>query len=170
MSLYSPVFPSPVSAIAQVAARRRTALQRTPLAHACVGLLLASWAATASAQQAPATQGEASPTALDTVTVTAEHREQNLQDVPVSVGVVQGAAMRDYTAGGDDMLLALSGRVPGFYAETTTGRIFPRFYIRGLGNIDFYLGASQPVSMRALVSSSWRIARASSSRVAGLIR
>ncbi|MEG0084794.1 MAG: TonB-dependent receptor plug domain-containing protein, partial [Massilia sp.] len=30
---------------------------------------------------------------------------------------------------------------------TTTGRIFPRFYIRGLGNIDFYLGASQPVSI-----------------------
>lgn len=121
MPLYSPVFSSPVSAIAQVAARRRTALQRTPLARACAGLLLASLAATASAQQAPAAQGEASPTALDTVTVTAEHREQNLQEVPVSVGVVQGAAMRDYTAGGDDTLLALSGRVPGFYAETTTG-------------------------------------------------
>ncbi|SOO25564.1 TonB-dependent receptor [Xanthomonas phaseoli] len=147
MPLYSPVFSSPVSAIAQVAARRRTALQRTPLARACAGLLLASLAATASAQQAPAAQGQASPTALDTVTVTAEHREQNLQDVPVSVGVVQGAAMRDYTADGDDTLLALSGRVPGFYAETTTGRIFPRFYIRGLGNIDFYLGASQPVSI-----------------------
>ena len=42
---------------------------------------------------------------------------------------------------------ALSGKVPGLYAETTTGRIFPRFYIRGLGNIDFYLGASQPVSI-----------------------
>ncbi|MBO7941848.1 TonB-dependent receptor plug domain-containing protein, partial [Streptomyces sp. S9] len=39
------------------------------------------------------------------------------------------------------------GKVPSFYAETTTGRIFPRFYIRGLGNIDFYLGASQPVSI-----------------------
>ncbi len=51
------------------------------------------------------------------------------------------------TAGGDDTLLALSGRVPSLYAETTTGRIFPRFYIRGLGNIDFYLGASQPVSI-----------------------
>ena len=37
--------------------------------------------------------------------------------------------------------------MPSLYAETTTGRIFPRFYIRGLGNIDFYLGASQPVSI-----------------------
>ena len=48
--------------------------------------------------------------------------------------------MRDFTAGGDDTLLALSYRVPSLYAETTTYRIFPRFYIRGLGNIDFYLG------------------------------
>ena len=37
--------------------------------------------------------------------------------------------------------------MPSLYVESTTGRIFPRFYIRGLGNIDFYLGASQPVSI-----------------------
>ena len=49
-------------------------------------------------------------------------------------------------SGGGD-ILELANRVPGLYAETTTGRIFPRFYIRGLGNIDFYLGASQPVSI-----------------------
>lgn len=147
MSLYSPVASSLSCLAARSVTRSSAGLQRTPLARACAALLLASVATGAAAQQAPASQGEASPTALDTVTVTAEHREQNLQDVPVSVGVVQGAAMREYTAGGDDTLLALSGRVPGFYAETTTGRIFPRFYIRGLGNIDFYLGASQPVSI-----------------------
>jgi len=132
---------------------------RNRLAQACAGLLLASIVTAAAAQDmAPslagseqqATRGTATgdaATSLDTITVTAEHREQNLQEVPVSVGVVQGDAMRNYTAGGDDTLLALSGRVPSFYAETTTGRIFPRFYIRGLGNIDFYLGASQPVSI-----------------------
>jgi len=126
--------------------RPATALpRRHALAVACSGLLLASLAGAASAQDAAARADTVA--SLDTITVTAERREQNLQDVPVSVGVVQGEAMRDYTAGGDDTLLALSGRVPGFYAETTTGRIFPRFYIRGLGNIDFYLGASQPVSI-----------------------
>ncbi|MFT4247375.1 MAG: TonB-dependent receptor [Pseudomonas sp.] len=119
---------------------------RHPLARACAALLLASTATGAWAQQAtPAEAG--SPTSLDQITVTAEHREQNLQEVPVSIGVLQGEAVRNVTAGGDDTLLALSGRVPGLYAETTTGRIFPRFYIRGLGNIDFYLGASQPVSI-----------------------
>jgi iron complex outermembrane receptor protein len=83
---------------------------------------------------------------LDEIVVTAERRSENLQKVPLSVGVVAGDQLRGFQSGGDD-IMALSGRVPGLYAETTTGRIFPRFYIRGLGNIDFYLGASQPVSI-----------------------
>uniref|UniRef100_B0T2I0 TonB-dependent receptor n=1 Tax=Caulobacter sp. (strain K31) TaxID=366602 RepID=B0T2I0_CAUSK len=89
---------------------------------------------------------EAAPTALDEIVVTAERRSENLQKVPVSVAVVAGDQLRAIQGGGDD-ILSLSGKVPSFYAETTTGRIFPRFYIRGLGNIDFYLGASQPVSI-----------------------
>lgn len=83
---------------------------------------------------------------LGDIVVTAERRTENVQQVPISVGVVGGDQFRTFQAAGDD-ILALSGRVPGLYAETTTGRIFPRFYIRGLGNIDFYLGASQPVSI-----------------------
>ncbi|WP_395332300.1 TonB-dependent receptor [Novosphingobium sp. BL-8H] len=83
---------------------------------------------------------------LGEIVVTAERRRENLQDVPVSVGVLSGDQLRNFQAAGDD-ILSLAGRVPGLYAETTTGRIFPRFYIRGLGNIDFYLGASQPVSI-----------------------
>jgi iron complex outermembrane receptor protein len=80
------------------------------------------------------------------IVVTAERRSENLQRVPVSVAVVGGEALRTIQSGGED-ILSLAGRVPGLYAESTTGRIFPRFYIRGLGNIDFYLGASQPVSI-----------------------
>ncbi|MET4895652.1 TonB-dependent receptor [Sphingomonadaceae bacterium jetA1] len=83
---------------------------------------------------------------LGDIVVTAERRSESLNRVPVSVGVVGGQDLRAFQQGGED-ILALSGRVPGLYAETTTGRIFPRFYIRGLGNIDFYLGASQPVSI-----------------------
>jgi iron complex outermembrane receptor protein len=89
---------------------------------------------------------DAAPTALDEIVVTAERRSENLQKVPVSVAVVGGDQLRAVQADGSD-ILSLSGKVPSFYAETTTGRIFPRFYIRGLGNIDFYLGASQPVSI-----------------------
>ena len=112
---------------------------------ASLGALL--FATAAHAQDVSAT---AAPTAGDEVpeiTVTAQRRTESLSRVPVSVAVVGGADARAFTAGGDDTLLSLSGRVAGLYAETTTGRIFPRFYIRGLGNIDFYLGASQPVSI-----------------------
>jgi iron complex outermembrane receptor protein len=102
----------------------------------------------ASAQTAPAVAASGVDVDdLEVITVTAERRSENLQKVPVSVGVVGGSDLRAFQSGGEDTLLALSGKVPSLYAETTTGRIFPRFYIRGLGNIDFYLGASQPVSI-----------------------
>ncbi|TAJ71893.1 MAG: TonB-dependent receptor [Phenylobacterium sp.] len=107
------------------------------LAAAAVSTL--AFATSASAQDAG---GE-----LSEVVVTAERRSENLQKVPLSVAVISAETVRAAAAGGDDTLLSLSGKVPSFYAETTTGRIFPRFYIRGLGNIDFYLGASQPVSI-----------------------
>jgi iron complex outermembrane receptor protein len=113
-------------------------------ARKCALLLGAGLSALSFANAALAQ--EASSTALDEIVVTAERRSENLQKVPVSVAVVGGDQLRAIQGGGDD-IISLSGKVPSFYAETTTGRIFPRFYIRGLGNIDFYLGASQPVSI-----------------------
>ncbi len=109
-------------------------------------------ASMAQAQTAPdpvAVATSDAPTTADglgDIVVTAERRTENLQKVPVSVGVIGGDALRTFQTGGGD-ILELANRIPGLYAETTTGRIFPRFYIRGLGNIDFYLGASQPVSI-----------------------
>lgn len=50
------------------------------------------------------------------------------------------------TSGGDDVRL-LSGRVPNLNVESTCGRVYPRFYIRGIGNEDFTLNAQQPVAM-----------------------
>ena len=104
-------------------------------------------ATAALAQDATTNAAAASDDSVNEITVTAQRRSENLERVPVSVGVISGADQRAFTAGGDDTLLSLSGRVPSLYVESTTGRIFPRFYIRGLGNIDFYLGASQPVSI-----------------------
>ena len=88
-------------------------------------------------------------TAVDNnaIIVTAQRRTENAMTVPVAVSVIRPEALHDYQAAGADTLLSLSGRVPSLYVDDTTGRIFPRFYIRGLGNIDFYLGASQPVSI-----------------------
>ena len=41
----------------------------------------------------------------------------------------------------------LAGRVPNLNIESSFGRAFPRLYIRGYGNTDFRLNASQPVSL-----------------------
>ncbi len=82
----------------------------------------------------------------DEIIVTAQKREQSLQDVPSSVAVLSDEVLDTITSGGED-ILALSGRVPSLYAESSFGRTFPRFYIRGLGNTDFDLNANQPVSL-----------------------
>ncbi len=86
------------------------------------------------------------PIAVGEITVTAQKREQDIQDVPVSVSTLQGEDLNVITTGGADVR-ALSGRVPSLVMESSFGRAFPRFYIRGLGNPDFDLNASQPVSM-----------------------
>ena len=83
---------------------------------------------------------------LDEIIVTAQKREQNIQDVPVSVATLDDEELRNIFQAGED-IRALAVRVPGLYAESSNGRVAPRFYIRGLGNTDFDLAASQPVSV-----------------------
>ncbi|KSB87766.1 TonB-dependent receptor [Caulobacter vibrioides] len=98
----------------------------------------------AAAVAAPAFAQDA--VTLDDVIVTAQKRSENIQDVPVSVAAVSGEKLASIFAAGEDVL-ALSSRVPGLYIESSNGRAAPRFYIRGLGNADFDLAASQPVSV-----------------------
>jgi len=83
---------------------------------------------------------------LEEVIVTAQKTEQNLQDVPMSVTAIQGDVLDEIRSGGSDIRF-ISGRVPSLIVESDFGRVFPRFYIRGLGNTDFDLNASQPVSL-----------------------
>ncbi len=83
---------------------------------------------------------------LEEVIVTAQKREQGLLDVPISVATMSGENLTSLFQGGADVR-GLSARVPGLYVESSNGRVAPRFYIRGLGNIDFDLAASQPVSV-----------------------
>jgi len=110
-------------------------------------LLLSLSAIAVGATSAPAFAQEASDDArLDEIIVTAQRREENLQDVPVSVATLGGDTLAAVSGAGAD-IRALSGRVPSLNIESSFGRTFPRFYIRGLGNTDFDLNASQPVSL-----------------------
>lgn len=83
---------------------------------------------------------------IEEIIVTAQKRSENIQDVPISISTLKGDELEDIFMGGED-ILALAARIPSFYAESSNGRVAPRFYIRGLGNTDFDLAASQPVSM-----------------------
>lgn len=146
-----------------MSARRPSATPRTP-AFALLALAIAALLPlTAAAQDAPpsdadaaaqapaaapATDAQSSPSAatLDTVQVTAQRRVENIQDVPVSISTVSGEKLDALASGGGDVRF-LSGRVPSLNIESSFGRAFPRFYLRGYGNTDFRLNTSQPVSL-----------------------
>lgn len=103
-------------------------------------------AALAQESAAPAKPQATKTTELQTVNVTASKRVENMQKVPMALTVLTPDKLEAFGQAGDSVL-QLASRAPSVYAETSYGRIFPRFYIRGLGNSDFDLNASQPVSM-----------------------
>ena len=100
-------------------------------ASAAVALL---WAAPSYAQQ------------IEEVVVTAERHAENQQEVPLSVATLDDEAINAIYESGQD-IKAIAVHIPDVYAESSNGRVAPRFYIRGLGNTDFDLAASQPVSI-----------------------
>lgn len=79
------------------------------------------------------------------VVVTAQKKSENINDVPESVTAVSGEKLDVIRSSGGDIRV-LSARAPSLTLESSFGRTFPRPYIRGLGNTDFDLNASQPVS------------------------
>jgi iron complex outermembrane receptor protein len=95
---------------------------------------------------ADAAQVDADQQGVADIVVTATRRSENLQDIPLSVATVNDETLAAINSGGADVR-GLSGRVPSLNIESSFGRTFPRFYIRGLGNTDFDLNASQPVSL-----------------------
>lgn len=109
--------------------------------------LQASQAQEAAAQETPAAQADAqSGQRLDVVIVTAQRRAENIKDVPMAITTLSGDRLGAVTAGGQDIRF-LASRAPSLNVESDYGRSFPRFYIRGQGNTDFDLNASQPVGL-----------------------
>jgi iron complex outermembrane receptor protein len=112
-------------------------LRRRALGGAALVLALAA-PALALAQTPP-------PTEVGEIIVTAQKRLENINDTPLSVTAFGGQKLDVIRSSGGDIRV-LSSRVPSLTLESSFGRTFPRPYIRGLGNTDFDLNASQPVS------------------------
>ena len=114
--------------------------RRTATALFAIGIALASTAPAFAQDTASDDEG------LADIIVTAQRRAENQQDVPISITAVGGEKLDVLSSGGADIRF-LSARVPSLIVESSFGRTFPRFYIRGLGNTDFDFNASQPVSL-----------------------
>ncbi len=80
------------------------------------------------------------------IVVTATRREERAVDVPIAVTSFGGEKLDTLNSSGLDVRF-LSSRVPSLQIESSFGRTFPRFYIRGLGNTDFDPNSAQPVSV-----------------------
>jgi iron complex outermembrane receptor protein len=97
---------------------------------------------TLAADEAPAAKNNQ----LEVIQITARKRVENAQEVPVAVSALQGDSLDAYSSAGMDIRF-MNAKIPSLSIESSFGRSFPRFYVRGLGNTDFDLNASQPVSL-----------------------
>nr|WP_316641482.1 TonB-dependent receptor [uncultured Roseateles sp.] len=118
----------------------------TVIALALIAAFPVSSALAQSAEPAAPEAKKSGATQLEAVIVTATRRAENVKQVPQSISTINTEALDTLTASGQD-IRALSARVPSLNIESDFGRTFPRFYIRGLGNTDFDLNASQPVGL-----------------------
>jgi iron complex outermembrane receptor protein len=111
-----------------------------------VGCAISAMSVSAASAADPSAADDQGPKTLGEITVTAEKRSENIQKVPESITAIDPEKLSIIASGGDN-IQSLSARVPSLLIESSFGRTFPRFYIRGLGNTDFDVNASQPVSL-----------------------
>ncbi len=102
-----------------------------------------------AAETTPSETPDAGPavdtdTALKSVVVTAEKREENIQKVPLSITAVSGDRVRSL---GVEASSDVPRLVPNMSAATTEGRSRPRWFIRGVGNNDTSSNAVSPVGV-----------------------
>ncbi|MCO7186902.1 MULTISPECIES: TonB-dependent receptor [unclassified Pseudoalteromonas] len=120
------------------------AMKRSTLATLINATLLSAVAGTSFSTLAEEAQAKSNQ--LEVIQITARKRVENAQEVPVSVSALQGDNLDAYSSAGMDIRF-MNAKIPSLSVESSFGRTFPRFYVRGLGNTDFDLNASQPVSL-----------------------
>ena len=87
-------------------------------------------AANAQAQSEPAPD----IATVEEIVVTARHRAQNLQDVPISITAYSGENLDRMNV---NNVLELSGLAPGLQVHGGDSSVAPKVYIRGVGSNDF---------------------------------
>jgi iron complex outermembrane recepter protein len=95
-------------------------------------------------QQEPAPRGEEEAVTLSTITVTAQKREEALQDVPISVTVLDWQQLQD--AGVKD-IKDLQVLVPGLTVTSTQNEAVTTARIRGIGTVGDNAGLESSVGV-----------------------
>ncbi len=106
-----------------------------------VTVALAILAATATATINA--QGTASSGVLDEIIITAQKREQRLQDVPIAVSVVSGELAESL---GGFSVESLKQIVPSLNIRKTNTQINQALFLRGVGTINFAIAAQPSVA------------------------
>lgn len=112
-------------------------MRRSIVSGTMTGILLAGTPAWAQDSR-PAGDAEA----RGEIVVTAQKREQRLQDVPISIEVLQGDTLADFAT---DDLRDVTTLVPNFYFQPSPGN--DALYIRGFGSAGANFGFDQSVSL-----------------------
>jgi outer membrane receptor protein involved in Fe transport len=107
----------------------------------------------AMAQDAPAAAAQDTPTTLDTIVVTAQKREQQVQDVPIAISAYSGEFLQ---ATGIDGFEQLGNYVPGLQIQVQSPNN-PGFVIRGITSDD---GSSQMAPRVSVFQDGVSISRA----------
>lgn len=130
---------SPAQRPAHRGSRFPRALLATAVANA---LVILSGAAVAQTPSAVSTTAAQSSTVLDRVVVTADRREEDVQEVNSAISVIGGEAVeqKEVRNAGDIIRF-----VPNMTADTTDGHGRPKWYIRGIGLSDSSLHMTNPV-------------------------
>jgi len=120
-------------------------LQRDPLTKAlfsALALMAFPGALFAQAAPVPATGDE--PTTLSTMTVTAQKREEAMQDVPISITALPEALIRDT---GVRDIKDLQVLVPGLTVTSTQNEAITTARIRGVGTVGDNVGLESSVGV-----------------------
>jgi len=99
-------------------------------------------AAPAMAQAAPADTADVDDSNTNEIIVTAQKREQNLQNVPISMEVVSGAKLAEFNTSD---IKAVMNYTPNVFVQSTAGNDV--IYIRGFGSPPANFAFDQSVSL-----------------------